>query len=373
MPTTTRAAVLTSAPGEWSIETLEADDPRRGEIVVQMAAAGLCHSDDHVAKGDMVVDHPMCGGHEGAGVVVGVGPDTAGYALGDHVVFSFVPTCGRCRWCAQGRQNLCDLGAHALAGARYDDPGSYRMSWSGVPVGQMCGVGTFSEFTTVAVNSAVKIPEDVPLTSACLLGCAVGTGWGSAVRVARVEPGDVVVVMGIGGIGINAVQGAAMAGASHVLAVDPVELKRTTAARLGATATFTGMAEATAVARELTNGQGADAVVVTVGVTGPDHVAAAVDGVRKGGVVVVTGIGPVAPTMLPINLAEFTLTEKRLVGALYGGCRPTSDIPHLAALYRTGQLELDGLVTRRYQLSEINKAYQELLAGDLVRGIVEFG
>ena len=291
----TRGAVIKQAPGTYEVVDLEVDDPRQNELQVTMTASGLCHSDDHVATGDIPVGvYPFCGGHEGAGVVTAVGPNTVGFAEGDHVVFSFLPACGRCTWCARGMSNLCDLGAGLLAGSRWDDPSSYRLSMDGQPVGQMCGISTFSEITTVAVDSAIKLPEDVPLEKACLLGCGVGTGWGSAVNSAEVSPGDTVVVMGIGGIGINAVQGAAHAGASHVIAVDPVAFKRQKAEEFGATHAVETMEEATEIAQSFTNGQGADSAIITVGVTKGEHLGQAMASIRKAGTVVVTGLGNIA-------------------------------------------------------------------------------
>ncbi len=224
----TRAGLLRSGPGPWEVVEVDLEAPRQDELLIRVVASGLCHSDDHVAKGDIPFGiYPAVGGHEGAGIVEQVGPHTSGWSVGDHVVMSFLPGCGRCRWCASGMQNLCDSGADTTAGCRSD--GSFRMSLDGEPVGQFAGVGTFSQWTTISVQSAVKVPDDVPLDVACLTSCGVGTGWGSAVNSAQVRPGDTVIVMGIGGIGINAVQGAIHAGATNVIAVDPVEFKRETA------------------------------------------------------------------------------------------------------------------------------------------------
>ena len=311
----TRGAVIKSAPGEYEVVDLDLDEPRAGELTVKLAASGLCHSDDHVATGDIPVGvYPFCGGHEGSGVVERVGPNTPGFEVGDHVVFSFLPGCGRCRWCASGMQNLCDLGAGLLAGARWDDPTSYRMTLDGQPVGQMCGISTFSEYTTVATDSTVKIHPELPLDKACLVGCGVGTGWGSAVNSANVQPGETVIVMGVGGIGINAVQGAAHAGASNVIAVDPLPFKREKAMELGATHAVETMEEATEIAKGLTNGQGADSAIVTVGVVKPEYVGQAMASIRKAGTVVVTALGNIADTTpLPVSLADLTLFQKRLL------------------------------------------------------------
>ena len=188
-----------------------------------MVASGLCHSDDHIATGDIPVGiYPFAGGHEGAGIVESVGPNTKGFEVGDKVVFSFLPACGKCRWCATGHSNLCDLGAgparrHPLG--RPDRPAC--TSRTAATSARCAASRTFSEYTTVAVDSAIKVPQDTKLEVACLLGCSVGTGWGSAVNTAEVQPGDTVIIQGIGGIGTNAVQGAAHAGAANVIAVDP--------------------------------------------------------------------------------------------------------------------------------------------------------
>lgn len=369
----TRGAIIREAPGTYEVVDMELDAPRQGELLVKMAASGLCHSDDHIATGDIPVGmYPFCGGHEGSGVVEQVGPATTGWAEGDHVVFSFLPGCGRCRWCASGMQNLCDLGATLLTGARAEDPSSYRLSMNGAPVGQMCGIGTFSERTVVSLNSAVKIEKDIPLDKACLVGCSVGTGWGSAVNSANVQPGDTVIVMGIGGIGINAVQGAAHAGASNVIAVDPVAFKREKAQEMGATHAVETMDEAADIARGFTNGQGADSSIVTVGVTTGEHVAQAFSAIRKAGTCVVTGLGNLTDVGVPIAISELTLFQKRLQGSLFGESSPSSDMLKMLRLYTEGKLKLDELVTRTYTLDEVAQGYEDMHAGTNLRGVIVF-
>ncbi|MCE3554094.1 NDMA-dependent alcohol dehydrogenase [Pseudonocardia sp. RS11V-5] len=369
----TRGAVLRKAPGKYEVVDLELDDPRPGEIQVRMVASGLCHSDDHVATGDIPAGiFPMAGGHEGAGVVTKVGPNTPGFSEGDHVVFSFLPGCGRCRWCATGHQNLCDLGRFLLAGCRPDDPTSFRLSLDGAPVGQIAGISTFCEDTTVSVHSAITIPKDIPLEAACLTGCAVGTGWGSAVNSAAVRPGDTVIVMGVGGVGANAVQGAVHAGASQVIAVDPVAFKREKAQQFGATHAVEWIEEAAELARSFTDGQGADSAIVTVGVTTGDHVAAAFAAVRKQGTCVVTGLGDITDTGVNIPLGELTLFQKRLQGSLFGETSPSFDIPRQLELYRTGALKLDELVTTTYTLDEVDQGYEDMHAGKNIRGVIRY-
>jgi S-(hydroxymethyl)glutathione dehydrogenase/alcohol dehydrogenase len=371
----TRGSVLAKAPGSYETIEIELDEPRQNELLVRMVASGLCHSDDHLATGDIPVSvYPFCGGHEGSGVVEKVGPHTGGFEVGDHVVFSFLPGCGRCRWCASGMQNLCDLGAGILSGARPEDPTSFRMhTLDGERVGQMCGISTFAEHSVVNTMSAVKVDKDLPLDKLCLLGCGVGTGWGSAVNSAQVGPGDTVIVMGIGGIGINAVQGAAAAGASNVIAVDPVPMKLEKAAQLGATHTFADIAAADELAKGLTNGQGADAVIVTIGVVKGEHVAQAFAATRKAGTVVVTGLGNIMDVGIPVSLGELTLFQKRIQGSLFGASNPSADILRQAQMYREGRLKLDELVTATYTLDQVAQGYEDMHAGRNIRGVVLFG
>jgi NDMA-dependent alcohol dehydrogenase len=370
----TRGAVITKAPGHYEVIDLEVDDPRQGELRVKLVASGLCHSDDHIATGDIpVAQYPILGGHEGAGVVESVGPHTPGWEVGDHVIFSFLPGCGRCRWCASGMQNLCDLGATLLVGSRFNDPESFRFHTAdGSPVAQMCGLGTFAEVTCVDVNSAIKVDKDLPLDRVCLLGCGVGTGWGSAVNSAEVRPGDTVIVMGVGGIGINAVQGAAHAGASNVIAVDPVAFKREKAMEMGATHAFADMAEADAFAKSVTNGQGADSAIVTVGVVKGEHVGQAFSAIRKAGTVVVTGLGDITEVGLPVSIGELTLFQKRIQGSLFGASNPSSDILRQVQMYRDGKLKIDELVTTEYSLDEVAKGYEDMHAGKNIRGLIRY-
>ncbi|TSD94098.1 NDMA-dependent alcohol dehydrogenase [Skermania sp. ID1734] len=367
----TRGAVLRTSPGRYEVVELDLDDPRQGEIRVKMVAAGLCHSDDHFATGDQTpAILPIAGGHEGAGVVEAVGPATAGFAEGDHVVFSFLPVCGRCTWCARGLQNLCDLGAFLATGCRFDDPGSFRLSLAGKPVGQLAALGTFCERIVVSTASAIKIDPSIPLDVACLTGCGVGTGWGAAVNSAQVRPGQVVIVMGIGGIGINAVQGAAHAGADAVIAVDPVEFKRDSALKLGATHALATIEEATEVARSMTNGQGADSSIVTVGILTGHDVGRGLGAVRKAGTCVAVGIGDTFVKDGDINLHELTLYQKRLQGSLFGASSPTADIPAQLEMYQRGSLKLDELITTRYRLEDVNKGFEDMKAGKNLRGVI---
>jgi NDMA-dependent alcohol dehydrogenase len=364
------AAVLWEVNGDWSIEEVDLDGPQEGEVLVSFEATGLCHSDHHARTGDFPVPMPIIGGHEGAGIVQEVGPGVRDLKPGDHVVASFLPACGRCRWCASGRSNLCDLGAMILAGTQLD--GTYRrhLSSDGQNVGAALLLGTFAPFGTVSEASVVKIDDDIPLSRACLLGCGVTTGWGSAVNTANVQPGDTVVVVGFGGVGSGAVQGARIAGAEKIVVVELVEHKRQRAMDFGATHFVTSIPEATALLAELTRGVMADSAILTPGVVEGAMIGQALDMVRKGGSVVLTGIAAMADVTPTLPMAMFTLFQKRLLGSLYGEANPRSDIPRLVSLFREGKLLLDETVTQEYKLHDINPAYDDMLAGNIIRGVI---
>jgi NDMA-dependent alcohol dehydrogenase len=368
-----RAAILRTGPGKWEVVELDLDEPAFGEVLVKMIASGLCHTDDHLAQGDWDIGMtPFCGGHEGAGVVVQVGPGVREITEGDHVVLSYLPVCGRCRYCARGQQNLCNLGAQIMQGSRPDDPNSFRMHLDGAPVAQMGGISTFSEYSTVDARACIKVPNDIPLEKACLAGCAVGTGWGSAVNASDLRAGDTVVIMGIGGIGINVVQGAVHAGALNIIAVDPVAFKRQTATAFGATHTCASMDEAIPLAQSLTDGQGADVAIVTVSVVTGDHVGEAYRAIRKAGTVVVTAVGTSTETLSSISLKDLTLGQKRIQGALFGMTSATVDIPRQMAMYQSGLLKLDELVTSTYTLDQINEGYDDMRDGKNIRGVIAY-
>ena len=357
----TNAAVLWEYGAQWSIDELDLAGPQDGEVLVSWEATGLCHSDEHVRVGDLPAPVPIIGGHEGAGIVQEVGTGVRGLSVGDHVVASFLPACGRCRWCATGHQNLCDLGALTLAGTQVD--GTYRNRARGQDVGTMAGLGTFSQYATVNEASVVKIDDDLPLSRACLLGCGVTTGWGSAVHTADVAPGDTVVVVGCGGIGSGAIQGARLAGAEKIIVVDLVEAKRDKAIQFGATHFVTSMAEATALVGDLTRGVMADSAILTMGLLEGPMINEALNIIRKGGAVVVTAIAAITEEAVTLPLMFFTLFQKRLLGSLYGEANPRADIARLLSLYREGKLLLDESVTAEYKLGDINVAYDDMLAG----------
>ncbi len=368
-----RAAVLYGPNRTFSVEEIEVDEPKQGEVLVKLVATGLCHSDWHFATGAAPVRFPMVVGHEGAGIVEKVGPGVTELKPGDHVVLCYIPACGKCRWCLSGLAALCDRGILLTQGVQLD--GTFRLHKDGQDIAQFALVSAFSEYTVCPVDSVIKIDPDLPLDRACLVGCAVPTGWGAAVNRARVRPGETVAIFGTGGVGMNAVQGAAMAGAEKVIAVDLVDWKLEKAKEFGATHTINPTRE-DPVQRimDITQGVGADATILTTSLVTPGLLATATRATRKAGRTVIVGaIGrdPNEQETHPLDLM-FMLMAKEVFGTIFGHNVPRIDIPRLLQLYRDGKLKLDELVTRRYRLDEINQAYHDVEQGNVLRGVLVF-
>ncbi|HZT65069.1 MAG TPA: NDMA-dependent alcohol dehydrogenase [Acidimicrobiales bacterium] len=365
----TEAAILWEDEKEWSVETIELDSPKHpDEVLVRIAASGMCHSDEHALTGDLPVPRPLIGGHEGAGVVEEVGPGCTMLQPGDHVVFGFIPACGVCPSCATGHSNLCDNGAALLGGLQAD--GTSRHHARGRDLHTMVLLGTFARHTVVNVMSCVKIDKDIPLDKACLVGCGVTTGWGSSVYAADVHPGENVAVIGVGGIGASAIQGARLAGAERIFAIDPVEFKREQAQKYGATHTASSVEEALGLIQEVTWGRMCDKVICAMGVGRGDLMASILAITAKRGRVVVTNIHPMAEVQANISFLDMTLMEKQVVGSIFGSANIRYDIPKLLELYRQGQLDLDSMVTRTYELADINQGYQDMRDGRNIRGVL---
>jgi S-(hydroxymethyl)glutathione dehydrogenase/alcohol dehydrogenase len=383
-----RAAVLHGIGQDWQIETIDLDPPRAGEVLVKMAVAGVCHSDDHFATGDSVPDDnmialieaagmpmpewfPLLGGHEGAGVIEEVGPGVTSLAPGDHVAVSFIPSCGTCRWCSTGASYLCDVGGQVFSKNMITD-GTPRRHLGNQDLMALMQVGTFSEYVVAAERSLIKVHDWIPLEAASLVSCGVTTGFGSGSISSGTKPGDTVVVIGTGGVGMNAVQGARAAGAKYVIAVDPVEFKREIAPSFGATHTVGDAGKALSLVKEITWGTMADAVILTVGVLHPDLIPLALMMTRKGGTCVVTAMTPLSEMSVPLILSEFVNSSKTLKGSLYGEMNARASMPMLLSMYEAGTLKLDELITRRYRLDEINDAIKHLREGSNIRGIIDF-
>jgi NDMA-dependent alcohol dehydrogenase len=380
-----RAAILYEYGRPWSVEEFELDPPRAGEVLVRLAATGLCHSDEHIRRGKLAPPQetlrslglpamsPTIGGHEGSGVVVDVGDGVTRFAPGDHVVTSFVAVCGQCRWCASGMEYLCDTGSGTLAPGMPTDGTFRHHTVDGRNLGHVSKIGAFAEHTVVSADSLVKIDAHLPLVPAALLACAVPTGYGSSAHRARVRGGDTAVVVGAGGIGTAAIQGARISGAARIVAVDPVAFKRESAPTFGATHTAATAVEAIELVRDLTRGVMADAVVVSPSMIGEADVGTALQLTRKGGTCVLTGLPSPGLNSIAVALQDFILMNKTLSGTMFGSCNPKGDIPLLATLYQSGQLLLDEMITKRYGLDDVNEAYADLAAGELIRGVIDFG
>ena len=371
----TKAAILWERHAPWSVETIELDPPKTGEVLVKIVASGMCHSDEHLVTGDLAgatPEPPLIGGHEGAGVVLEVGPGVFSVQPGDHIVFGFVPACGRCPSCASGHSNLCDLGAITATGLQLSDGTSRHHSNGKDLLLGIGGLGTFAHHTVVNEASCIKIDKDLPLDRACLMGCGVVTGWGAAVYAAQVEPGDTVAVVGAGGIGANAIQGARLAGARVIAAIDPVEFKREKAMTFGATHTHASVDEALEALGDTTWGRGFDKVIMTCGVGNGDVLGQAFWLGGKRSKIVVVNIHPTAEASIAIPAVFLTVFEKQLIGSLFGSGNPRRDIPKLLELYTQGQLDLDGLVTNTYTLDQINEGYADMNAGKNIRGVMVY-
>jgi len=365
----TRAAVLYARESPLVVEELELDPPRAGEVLVRLAASGVCHSDLHVISGTIGEIPPVVLGHEGAGTVEAVGEGVESVRPGDAVVLAFVSACGRCRPCTEGRPNLCVTHWRTLPRGTLLD-GTCRLHKGETPIRQMLRLGTMSERAVVAESAVIRVAPDTPLDKAALLGCGVMTGVGAVMNTAKVEPGSAVAVLGAGGVGLNVIQGAALVGAGRIIAVDVSPMKLELARRFGATETVDASKEdPVAAVMALTDGEGVDYAFEAIGEG--KTVEQAFGMLRPMGTAVVIGIpSPEARVSLP--LANFPRGERRLVGSMYGSARMRVDMPRLLALYRQGRLRLDELVTRTYSLDEVNDAIEDLRAGRNARGLLRF-
>ena len=363
-----RAAVLTAVNKPLEILDLEQEGPKVGEVRVEVKAAGVCMSDWHVMNGDWPLPLPMVLGHEAAGVVVELGPGVKNVKEGDHVIFSFRPHCGHCRYCAKGRTVLCS-GHNDTPRWRMHD-GTARVTLNGEPVNQMARIGTFSEHVVCPAEQVVKVREDLPWTHAAIIGCSVATGVGAVVRHAEVEAGASVLVIGCGGVGLNVVQGARLAGAGTIIACDLLDNKLAYAREFGATHTINAKTEDTLKrVRDLTGGFGADYAFDAIG--GEATAKLAVDAIAPGGHAVLVGI-PAASTTTSISPLQIVYGEKKITGTYYGSIRPTVDFGVLADLDMAKRINLDSLISRTYTFDEINEGFRLLTSGQVARGVIVF-
>jgi len=362
-----RAVVFTSSAEPVSVTHVDLDRPGPGEVLVRIAAAGVCHSDLHVRRGDWPVPAPLVMGHEGAGVVVEAGQGVTDLAEGDHVVLSWVAPCGRCRHCLAGRDARCEIAANVVGPGGVLPDGTSRLSVNGRRIAHYLGVSSFAEYAVVPGSGAIKIRDDAPLDVVALVGCGVATGVGAVTRTAAVEPGASVVVIGCGGVGLSAVQGARLAGAERIVAVDVRPGKAALAVRLGATDQVdASSADPVAAVRDLVPG-GADYAFDAIGLTSTTEQAIKMLGL--GGTAVIVGLPPTGATASfePLTLAE---SDQRILGSNYGGIRPAVDIPALVDKFMDGELLLNELISGREPLESAESALGELAAGRALRTLL---
>ena len=364
-----RAAILYEVNKPLEVAEVEVQKPKAGEVMVRVVSAGVCHSDLHVMKGDLPSNLPVVIGHEGSGIVEEVGEGVTQVLKGDHVILVWRAPCGQCFYCLRKKPILCEVGTRIrFTGRLFDD--TSRFSRGGQEIRHFAGVSSFSEVTVVPQQSVVKIRRDVGLEKAALVGCAVMTGVGAVINTARVEPGSSVLVFGSGGVGLNVIQGAALAGAEKVIAVDLLDNKLEYARQFGATHTLNGgRTNVVEAVRELTDGIGADYAFDAIG--NVKVLEQALEAIRKAGTLVCVGM-PNHQAQFAFTVFPFIIAEKRILSSIYGSCNPWVDFPRLLNLYVAGKLKLDELVSREYKIGEVNEAFRALEAGEVARSIVKF-
>jgi S-(hydroxymethyl)glutathione dehydrogenase/alcohol dehydrogenase len=358
-----KAALLHAAGRPLSVEDVELDGPRRGEVRVRIAASGLCHSDYHLLSGDLPLPTPAVLGHEAAGYVEAVGEDVPGLAVGDLVVSAFTAFCGECHACQTGRNHACEDKPKGPA-----RPAGSRITWKGRPVYQLAGIGGFAEEMVVHYRSVVKAPPELPPAAAALLGCGVLTGVGAALNTAKVAPGSSVAIIGCGGVGLNVIQGARIAGASEIIAVDLSPAKLALARELGATAGVVAGPDAVAAVRDLTRG-GVDFAFEVIGA--PAAMREAFQMLRKFGTAVIVGMAKPGADM-SIPALDFLYKHARITASGMGDAPFQVFVPQLARFYLDGRLKLDQLVSRRLSLAEVNDGFAAMARGEGARNVVTF-
>ena len=360
-----KAAVLYEFGKPLSIEEIDLDPPKAGEVRVKIGGAGICRSDLHIMKGEANHKVPAVLGHEGSGTVLEIGEGVTRVKPGDTVILSFVPFCGHCHFCLNGRSNLCDTHA-STAGTLFD--GTTRLHKGEQRIAHMGKVACFAQEAVVPETGCVPIPSDIPLPQAALIGCCVPTGVGAAMFTAKLTPGSTVAVIGVGGVGLNVVQGARLLNASKIIAVDPNEGALEFAMQFGVThAVNPTIQDPVETIKSITDGLGADYTFEVFGSS--NTVEIAYNSVRKGGTAVVVGLTPLGdnPT---IDANRMARQEVTLRGTYYGSVRPAIDMPTMVDLYRSGKIDIDGLITRTYKLDDINKTYEDMENGAIGRAVI---
>ncbi|MHB1486545.1 MAG: Zn-dependent alcohol dehydrogenase [Acidimicrobiales bacterium] len=366
-----KAAVLTGVDQPLEIRTdVEVEAPHAGEVKIRMGASGVCHSDLSVQNGTLFGIPPMVLGHEGAGVIEEIGEGVTDLEVGDHVIISWVPQCGECFFCQRGQAQLCETGGQAMATGGLLD-GTTRITSGGQNIMQMAASGTFSEVTVVPAIGAVKIPKDFDLKLAALIGCGVLTGAGAALNTAQIAKGDTVAVLGCGGVGLNTIQGARIAGADRIIAIDMNAHKLEMAKSFGAT-DIVDASKGNAVSQvmELTGQRGADVSFEVIGLE--STIEQTINMTRRGGQAILVGV-PKMDAML--NIPAFfgvVLMEKTIKGCWYGSSDVRRDIPRLIEFYKSGQLKLDELISRTISLDDVNEAFDAMKTGEVARSVIQY-
>jgi S-(hydroxymethyl)glutathione dehydrogenase/alcohol dehydrogenase len=356
-----KAAILWELNKELDVrDDVELTELGPGECHIQLVSSGVCHSDLSVQNGTIPMPPPCVLGHEGAGIVREVGPGVTDVKAGDHAILSFTPACRKCKACLRGQSNLCEtMMAMSI---------SPHFIVDGKKIPGMTGCGTFAEEMIVPENAVIPVPRDIPLGIVSLIGCGVTTGVGAAFHTAGVTPGSSVAVIGCGGVGIAAIQGARIAGAAEIVAIDPVESKHALAKKFGAThAVKPGDVEG--VKKDVTGGEGFDYVLECVG--HPATIRQCYDLARRGGTAVVVGVGRL-DQQVQFSAFEFFYGDKSLKGSMYGGANVRVDFPRLLRLWKTGKLDLEGMITRRLRLEDVNEAFRAMQAGEVIRSVIDF-
>ena len=362
-----RCAVLTAVNTPLQIMELEQDGPKAGEVRVKVRAAGVCMSDWHIMIGDWPLPRPMVLGHEAAGEVVETGTGVTNVKVGDHVIFSFRPNCGHCPYCARGRSVICTGRNDTSRFVMHD--GTTRVKLNGEPLNIMARIGTFAEYSVCPAEQVVAVRKDLPWTHAAIIGCSVATGVGAAIRHAKVEAGSSVLVVGCGGVGLNVVQGARLAGAKTIIACDLLDNKLQLATHFGATHIINAKRQDVIKTVMEMTGLGVDYAFDAIG-TGPT-VAQIVEALAPAGHAVIVGI-PAFSATAAIPPANMVYTEKTLSGTYYGSIRPTIDFGILADMTMDKRINLDDLISRTYSLDEINEGFKLMAGGQVARGVITF-
>jgi len=358
-----KAAVCYEFNKPWVVEEVDIDPPKKGEVKVRLAATAICHSDIHACKGELADTVPFVGGHESAGYIEEVGENVTSVKPGDPVVASLLASCGKCHYCVTGLPHLCEFEWPVLKESHFRNKQGQRLE-------QAAKIGSFAEYTILDQSQVVKIPDDMPMDRAALLACGFITGFGAVVNRMQVKPLSSVVVVGTGGVGLSSVQGAALSGAYPIIAVDILDYKLEAARVFGATHTVNAKKEdAIKAVKELTSGRGADYVFVTVGSL--DAISQGISMLGPRGTTVIVGLPPITKSM-PLLPIELIGGEKTLTGALMGSTRLSVDIPRLVALYKTGRIKLDEMITGRYPLEKINEAQELVERGEALRNVIVF-